>query len=171
MSRMLKLLAVIGCLGMGAFIPQEAAADGPYAYVCNKPPSPNSGQRLSNDIWFTIGYWTKSKSWISSGWWHLRPGDCEQVGPFTSRSKRVYYSVMEHNPSTGKTFTWPGDSSHCTRDGDNFQGVRNTRPCPPGYERSPSFTEYSPQPGSGRLHWIKRGYPRNNTIGTYFYRR
>jgi uncharacterized membrane protein len=79
-------------------IPTSAGAD---FRVCN-----NSTSRISVSLAYTDG-----ETWISEGWWNLKPAGCETLvrGPLAAE----YYYVYAMDEHGGE---WKGKAFMCTRD-------------------------------------------------------
>jgi uncharacterized membrane protein len=87
-------------LAAAALVSSIAAARGDFR-VCN-----NSGSRISVSLAYTDG-----ETWISEGWWNLKPSGCETLvrGPLAAE----YYYVYAMDEHGGE---WKGKAFMCTRD-------------------------------------------------------
>ena len=136
-------------------------------HVCNRVIAPGETELkdmvpLRNDVWFALGF-LRNGEWVSSGWWHLRPGECQRLDNFPTPRSRVYLSVFEHNPSTGESYTWPGKFVFCTRD-ESYRGNPAER-CNAGFEKTDFFSLL--RGGTDKSRWAlpyidRRGVRRVN---------
>jgi uncharacterized membrane protein len=95
MARAVAPAALAAAIGMTA---THARAD---FRVCN-----NSTNRISVSLAYTDG-----ETWISEGWWNLKPAGCETLvrGPLAAE----YYYVYAMDEHAGE---WKGKAFMCTRD-------------------------------------------------------
>ena len=91
---------ISAALTAAALVSSVAAARGDFR-VCN-----NSGSRISVTLAYTDG-----ETWISEGWWNLKPSGCEILvrGPLAAE----YYYVYAMDEHGGE---WKGKAFMCTRD-------------------------------------------------------
>ena len=91
---------ISAALTAAALVSSVAAARGDFR-VCN-----NSGSRISVSLAYTDG-----ETWISEGWWNLKPSGCEILvrGPLAAE----YYYVYAMDEHGGE---WKGKAFMCTRD-------------------------------------------------------
>ena len=118
-----------------------SASASPPRTLCNSVPKAQytygpGAARLKNDLWVALGF-ERDGAWVSSGWWHLRPGQCQKLDNFPTPDKHVYLSVFEHNPATGKSYSWPGGFVFCTRD-ESYEEHPASQ-CNGGFEKTEFF--------------------------------
>ncbi|WP_309082636.1 DUF1036 domain-containing protein [Chelativorans sp.] len=88
-----------------------------------------------NLVGVAIGYRTAA-GWVSEGWWHVKPKNCETLldGPLQSR---YYYLYAEDATRGGR---WEGPTQMCVSD-DTFK-ISGARDCiARGFQRA-GFQEY-----------------------------
>lgn len=96
----LTLMRVIAAAALAATLALANPACADFR-VCN-----NSVSRISVSLAYTDG-----ESWISEGWWNLKPNGCETLvrGPLAAE----YYYVYAMDEHGGE---WKGKAFMCTRD-------------------------------------------------------